>query len=339
MIAAPQVRGQAGAKLLLFGEHAAVYGHPAVGIHLPLMTDVTLSPSSGGQWMLPDLEPAYMQPAYMEPVLQALARAEEVFVHPDGSRLSDHRGSISFRSTVPLSSGFGSSASLSVALVRALHTMGYELRDQDRLPGWPDEWRAANLLEETFHGTPSGIDAGLCSLGGVVEFRGSSASLPHARHISGPSFCIVASSVPRRGSTRELVAGLRRRMEAGETEVADDLAALGSLSSEAVTLLENPDGSLSSLAHYVDRAHELLSGLGLGHPDVDAAIETGRGAGALGGKISGAGGGGAFFLLCRDVASARRVAQALAVDNVDQRQIFGIQVAQGNTSLIDAGTQ
>ena len=45
----------------------------------------------------------------------------------------------------------------------------------------------------------------------------------------------------------------------------------------------------------MNRAHDLLAGLGVSTPALDALCETARAAGASGAKLTGAGGGGAVI--------------------------------------------
>ena len=70
-------------------------------------------------------------------------------------------------------------------------------------------------------------------------------------------------------------------------------------------------GTAGELGRLAGEAQELLAALGVSTPALDRILEAGRAAGALGGKLSGAGGGGAFFLVCSDEDTAGRVRQAI----------------------------
>lgn len=326
------VSAKAGAKLLLFGEHAAVYGHPALGMGLPLYTEVEIHFASEKRWRIPNLDARHHGVVH-----EAIERAESVLVHRDKTSLSDLRGTFRFESDVPLASGYGSSASLAVALYRALAMRGFELLPEFNPNNRPPEWKAANLIEETFHGTPSGIDAGLCSLGGLIEFRGAAnGTLPEARTLSPRDFCILASSVPRLSSTRELIAMLRRRIEDRDDSVVTKLKRLGDIAATAGALFTESISSmhfLEQLGEAADEAHTLLGELGLGHPRIDQAIRSAKSAGAFGGKVSGAGGGGAFYAVCENEDSVRAVHRAVQVHLADQ-PLFAFRVGDSGVSRI-----
>ena len=93
------------AKLLLFGEHAAVYGHPAVGYSLPWPLQVVHSP--GDQWEFPGLGP-------YEPAVRTLVTWLVDQARKEG--LPTLRpGRLEFSTEIPVSSGFGSSGALCAA--------------------------------------------------------------------------------------------------------------------------------------------------------------------------------------------------------------------------------
>ena len=117
--------------------------------------------------------------------------------------------------------------------------------------------------------------------------------------------------MPRRGDTKAQVATVAARMRAGDRATHDALRRLGGCSRTARELLLRSPLPAEELGAAADTAHQLLSGLGLADPLQERLLEAGRGAGACGGKLSGAGGGGAFFLVCRDGPAAAQVLAAV----------------------------
>ncbi len=281
-------------KLLLFGEHAAVYGHPACGLTLPLSVRLTITPVAEEEWRLPSMPPAEL--ILLERFLQ-----ETVELLPADCR---RPGQLRIDSDIPVGMGLGSSAAWCVAFVRAM--LG---------PEFPADqvWEIAHRAERFFHGSPSGIDTGLALLDGLYAFSPDPPALPGARRLAGFPLHIVVGSVPRSGSTRQLVGNLRRRMKSGETVVKQGIERLGGLSTEAIDLLSPTEvGSKpKELGRLADLAHHLLDELGLSTPEINHLLEVGRGEGASGGKLSGAGGGGAFFLLFPSPESADRALPVL----------------------------
>ncbi|MDE0445476.1 MAG: hypothetical protein OXH96_02310 [Spirochaetaceae bacterium] len=283
--------GHATGKLLLFGEHAAVYGHPALGISLPWRLELKISPvSETGR------AESRRGSAAPPPLPEQLAA---MFGTPG------MHGLVEIRSQIPRGLGFGSSAALCVAAERALAGTVPPLAAAAA-------WRGAHVRERVFHGTPSGADTGLAAIPGIgyLTWEGGR-GLPHYEAVPAARLHLVVAAVPRRGDTRAHVAAVAQRMRAGDTATRDALRRLGQCSTEARALLFEPGPSANDLGAVADRAHRMLTELGLGDPAQERLLDAGRTTGASGGKLSGAGGGGACFLVCRDARTAARVLAAI----------------------------
>ena len=282
--------GQATGKLLLFGEHAAVYGHPALGISLPWRLELKISP-------VPETRRAESRRGNAAP--PPLPEQLTAMLGTPGMH-----GLVEIRSQIPSGLGFGSSAALCVAAERALAGAVQPLADA--------AWRGAHERERVFHGTPSGADTGLAAVPGIgfLTWAGGR-GLPRYEAVPAAELHLVVAAVPRRGDTRAHVAAVAQRMRAGDTATRDALRRLGQCSTEARALLLEPGPSANDLGAVADRAHRMLAELGLGDPAQERLLRAGRIAGASGGKLSGAGGGGACFLVCPDAHTAARVLAAI----------------------------
>lgn len=207
---------------------------------------------------------------------------------------------LDYYSSVPMGSGFGSSAAACVALTRLIAPPDC---DVDTI------WQAANSGERVFHGTPSGIDTGLALGGGLflIEFTGD--QIPVRTALSSPDIYLVAGTVPRERSTKELVAGLAelRRRQPGRVQSALDR--LGSITHDAALLLTERD--VSVLGSLLDEAQTLLKSLELSSETLDEVLTIARESGASGAKLSGAGGGGAFYAVAPDPETADRIVRSL----------------------------
>lgn len=300
-----QYRGAGYAKLILFGEHAAVYGYPAVGVALTDRTEVIITPGDGTAWTAPDLAPIF-QP-YLNDLMTAL-ETELPAVWP-AADIRALRGRIAVESTVPVAQGFGSSASLCVALAEAaLKTVAAGDAVPERL-----SWRLANRLERLFHGKPSGIDTGLALHAGMTAFSFGSDELPDATRLDGASFSLVAGAVPRTANTRQQIAAIAQRVSGDDRRTVDLLAELGAIAAAAVKMLPRvaDAGTIRELGKMADRAHAALAELGLNTPQLAECLAVCGECGAAGGKLSGAGGGGAFYALFTEEASAHHAAATL----------------------------
>jgi mevalonate kinase len=285
-----QTTGRAHAKAILLGEHAVVAGAPALVAGLPagmVARDggeadalcVAVSPWGFG---------ATADPAGEEPA-QALAALDDALA---GAGLSprDRARRVTVEAAVPARAGLGSSAALAIAVGRLLASRA----GRDDL--WAPE-RSASLAdgsEAVFHGRPSGVDAAVAAAGGVGMFR-----RPHgfARlQLSAPLHLVVADGGDR-PPTSEMVRRVRERCEK-DAEARRRLEKLGELPLSGADALAR--GDLPGLGEIMDDAHRLLCDLGVSTPGLDALVAEARQVGALGAKLTGAGGGGCVVALCTE---------------------------------------
>ncbi len=270
-------RGHAPGKLIVTGEHAVVYGHRAVAMAIDRGTEVELTPCDGPTRILE----APIDDTRLQRCVALLLPAEGIAVR--------------IRSTLPIGRGLGSSASLSVALVRALAS--YE----GRSAAYDECFEKAFVAERHFHGTPSGIDHATVASGGALVFDPK-----------GPSFDrlpvadtrLVAIDSGTAGDTKVLVAGVRERI--GELRsVIDEIGAV----SETVIARLSAGGTLFDAAQELRENQRLLRALGVSTERIDALVAWALGRGAVAAKLSGAGGGGIVIAVHDDPESL--VADAL----------------------------
>jgi mevalonate kinase len=265
-------------KIILLGEHAVVYGYPALAAALD--RGVTIAPvatPAGGPLRL-ELRVWNIAVAAGDdhPVARSLAAIADALGagRPPLSLIGDAQ--------IPPGAGLGSSAALAVAVARAVLTHLKCPVDAAALT------RGASASEALVHGRPSGVDVALAIAGGVGVFRRSTGlapltGVPPLRVLVGPS-----------GAPRSTAAMIDRVAEATGGR-ADDarLRELGALTDTATAALLT--GDRAALGAAMNRAHGLLADLGVSTPALDALCEAARAAGASGAKLTGAGGGGAVI--------------------------------------------
>ncbi|NOY26108.1 MAG: mevalonate kinase, partial [Oligoflexia bacterium] len=170
--------------MILFGEHAVVYGHPAIAAAVNRGTTVSLQPEQGPT----TVHAADIEDARLDAAIAAILPAQGL-----GVRLS---------TDLPVGRGMGSSAALAVALVRANAAW------EGRVADLGECIRQGFVVERIFHGTPSGIDHTVSARGGAVYFRrGKDGPALSPAKVAPLTLVVLDSGVT--GNTKALVAAVR----------------------------------------------------------------------------------------------------------------------------------
>jgi mevalonate kinase len=266
-------------KIILLGEHAVVYGFPALAAALDRGVTMAAVPTPAGGSLRIDI-PAWdlkVKATDDHPVARSLLAIVDTLGigRPTVSLVGDAQ--------IPPGAGLGSSAALAVAVARALLEHAKRKLDSKEIIA------AASASEALMHGKPSGVDVALAVAGGIGVYRKTTglrsfASMP-LRVLVGPS-----------GAPRTTSAMVERVAEATASSPDDTrLRALGALTDTGTTALLAKD--LAGLGAAMNRAHELLSELGVSTEQLDSLCEAARVSGAHGAKLTGAGGGGAVIAI------------------------------------------
>ena len=298
--------GSAPGKVILLGEHSVVYGEPAVVAAIGRRLEVRVRRDEGR-------EPS--GDAKLEQAVVVAAR--ELGLEPTALSVEVH-------SDIPPACGLGSSAALSVALVRAL-------ADFAGLKPAPDDVRRhASRVEDVFHGTASGADVATSWDGHIIWFeRGDPPRIERLR--AGAPFDLVVALSGELRSTSGPVGRLRQRHAARPELYGKFFRLAGDLVRAGRSALE--EGDWETLGALMDAGQGLLNGFGVSTPTLERMIATARAAGALGAKLSGAGGGGAIIALAPQRSS--EVVEALAAAGFDA---FATRIGSPLGEVEDAGS-
>ncbi len=291
-------RASASAKVILCGEHAVVYGSPAIAVPVSdLRATASFYPNQVDSLRveLPDVGEAWIWPP--EPDNHPLALViRETLAHLGED---DLRGRLVVRSDIPIGGGMGSSAAVATAVVRAVaRALGHTLS--------PEETSSlVYRAEEIWHGTPSGIDNTVIAYERPVWFvRGQ----PPEPFYPARSFTLVIADSGVSAATREVVLDVRRRWEQDRPRYEALFRAIGDLVRQVRRALEA--GEIEVVGPLLDENQRHLAEMGVSSPLLEALVAAARAAGALGAKLAGAGRGGNVIALVRE-ADAARVAEAL----------------------------
>jgi mevalonate kinase len=272
--------GRGNGKTVLLGEHAVVYGMPAIAAGISLGASARATPSP----------------------VSSIRIAERVAHADDGSELSSALTQIcqvlgtgpqrvEVDVTLPLGSGLGGSAAIGVAVARALLSSLGEAETPARVMAAVSAW------EQVFHGNPSGVDAAAAYAGGCIWF--TKADGPQPLSVAVPLKLAICLAGPP-ASTKQMVESVERLGQRRPDLLGKSLAGIESLVKNARLCIEA--GALGDLGQLMNYNQMLLAGLFLSTPEIERACAVARAAGALGAKLTGAGGGGAVIALCQDSA-------------------------------------
>jgi len=283
--------GAACGKVILLGEHAVVYGIPALAVGIDRGARASATRLEGDRSTL-------------------TVRGWEITVHEDqddhdlgralGALMSRVRaddptfGAVALEAyaDLPPGGGLGCSAAIGVAIARAIDPDAGDARVLERAMAW----------ERVFHGNPSGIDAAVASSGGCVHFRKGEGIEPvRVRH--GLTLCIGSTGLG--SSTKTMVDAVARMRERRPEVVGKAFEAIRVLVSNARLAIEAGDSF--ALGRLMDLNQMLLSGLFVSSEEIERLCDVARTEGALGAKLTGAGGGGCVVALVPSKSVADKV--------------------------------
>jgi mevalonate kinase len=285
----PAISASAPGKVILFGEHAVVYGRPAIAVpvsQVQARAIVVPNPAGPGgdiQVVAPDID--ISGPLASLPPDNAIARAIDLTL--ERARISTPPAfKVKISSTIPIAAGMGSGAAVTVALIRAVSAfLGRPL---------PDDVvsEIAFEVEKIYHGTPSGIDNTVVAYGMPVYFvKGK----PIETFTVKKPFTILIGDTGLSSPTSVTVGQVRESWNA-QPDVFDRLFdACGDIAARARRVIET--GDVAALGPLMDENQSLLAEMGVSSPELEHLIAAARDAGALGAKLSGAGGGGNVIAL------------------------------------------
>jgi len=290
--------GVAAGKVILLGEHAAVYGRNVLA--LPLESAVTVriaETASGIRLLMPDwnieqqLDPDAPVRGGQAAVLSLIRRYFGV---------TERGYDIHVQSRIPPAAGLGFSAALAVATIRAFDKIAGKGMSNVEVE------KLAFQCEKISHGTPSGIDNNIATFGQPVLFsKGTRSRTKPVTLVEVPPLVIASSGI--KASTIEQVAGVRARFDKNRdlyTTIFDEISEISIAGSVA---LRNCD--YEQLGAMMNVCQGFLNAIEVSTPELEKMIAIARENGALGAKLTGAGGGGSIVALCPDHISD--VTQAL----------------------------
>jgi mevalonate kinase len=267
---------RANGKVILLGEHAVVYGVPAIAAGIERGVEASALPAASASLRVGERSATPGDGSDLGRGFQALL-----------GELGAPQLAVEARLELPPGSGLGASAALGVAIARAVLSAQGSPLDPARV------LRAAAAWEGVYHGNPSGVDAAAAANDGCIWFDRVGGPMPIAL-ARDLTLAIGLAGPP--ASTKLMVEGVARLRERRPAVVDKALEGVRALVQNAKLCLEA--GDLPGLGSLMNYNQMLLSGLFVSTEGIERCCALARDAGALGAKLTGAGGGGAVIALC-----------------------------------------
>ncbi len=278
-------------KAILFGEHAVVFGEPAVAVAIDLKMNMMLKPTDGASYV--DGYP--LDPKYHPYICTAFEKLWKTSPEFAGKGIE-----MKISSNIPTSSGLGSSAALTVSTVACM----LKLRNM-----YSEEQVAKMAFDVEYHtqGRASPIDTSTVTHGSSIMLNGSkrdnflwqvtkNEKSWYVHHCDLPELTFVVGYTGKKGKTGELVAKVRRFAEHSGF-AREVIGEIGQVAREGVKALKLKDKA--RIGELMDKNHKLLAILGVNTPELEALVQAAR-RHSYGAKLTGAGGGGSMIALTDD---------------------------------------
>ena len=293
------VTASAPAKVILFGEHFVVYGEPAIVMAIDkrayakveLRQDKRLYLRSVNLNLAGYFENGYFQVEQgdakeaklkFKPLKLAVEKVLEIYGENVGL-------DVEVKSTVPVAAGLGSSAAVAAAVIAAVGALLKVKMSKEAV------FRISYEAEKIVHGSPSQVDPAVSTFGGALLFQMDTGVRPLDVKADVP---LVVGYTGVKRSTRVQVAKVRDVRGKYSRVIDHVMKAAREIVLRAIDALRK--GDLETLGDLMNINHALLCVLGISDESLEWLINAARKAGALGAKLTGAGGGGCMIALAEN---------------------------------------
>lgn len=310
-------------KIILFGEHYVVYGAPALSVAVNQKREVELSEIKGARDHIEIYNPVYGEGGIIFPdgaydghkyIAMHAAIYKEIY-----SKCLELKGK-SFRAWFKggrIFKGMGASSALGACLALGLYSAAGKKVDQEEI------FRCAQIGDEIDHGgKPSGIDARTVVFGGMIKFKREfnpdrfNFERAEVAFPKGTKMLIIDTYKGVRCNTGELVEKFAERHGIHLKPAELDDATRHKICEPYLPIYERALGLLKEeanaeeLGKLMNKNHELLREHSVSTETIEDLRTVLLDNGALGFKITGAGGdGGACIALAyeKDIDALKRI--------------------------------
>jgi len=279
----PAIISKAPGKTILFGEHAVVYGFPAIAVPLTaIQTKVSILPRlKNNRSLIRFRNPSWKEDIYFEnlklnnPVRVTVENISKLIE----SKIPNFEMTVS--SSIPISAGLGSSAALAVSISKGFSQfLGIKLSKEEIND-------LAFKSEIVQHGSPSGIDNSVVTYSRPIYYISGQPMIQIK--ITKPVHLILADS-GKRSLTKDVVKSVREKWENKPNIINQIFEGIGDLVKKAHPAMRN--GNIHLIGKLMTQNHSALQRLDVSLPELDHLVNSAILHGASGAKLCGAGKGG-----------------------------------------------
>ena len=282
-------------KIILLGEHAVVYGRPAIALPIPLAVEAAIRKGGDGinvvipRWGV-EQKVRVTNPGFTGIIAQMLEQLG----------LDKENMTIEVFPHIPRAMGLGGSSALAVAIIRAIdHAYKLGLND-----GRINE--LAFECEKAAHGTPSGVDNTVATYGSPLYYQRRDEQPLFSTVKLGQPLELVIGMTGKESLTADTVAKVRASWQQYPERYETIFDQIGHLTMSASDAVKS--GQLNELGELMNLCHGYLNALQLSTPELEEMIHVARQNGAVGAKLTGGGGGGSMIALCPDSSTPVKAA-------------------------------
>lgn len=283
-----QVTASAPGKTILFGEHAVVYGKPAIAMAINKRTQVKLSPAKENKIKvnIRDLKiNGYIDPKNNSIITDSNKKGILKYILCSLKKVHDLSGlNINIDVNIPIGGGLGSSAAVTVALIAALSKYN-DLNLKKRKIA-----KLAHEVELEVQNSASPIDTSISTYGGLIYLKKDSRDILSLD--INHDMPVVIGYTSRRGDTGKLVEEVKLKKMHYPEIINPILDSIEDITNKACKAIH--DNNKERIGELMNINHGLLDALGVNTYELSNMVYAARKAGALGSKITGAGGGGSI---------------------------------------------
>ena len=282
-------------KIILLGEHAVVYGRPAIALPIPLAVEAAIRKGGDGinvvipRWGV-EQKVRVTNPGFTGIIAQLLEQLD----------LDEENMTIEVFPHIPRAMGLGGSSALAVAIIRAID-QAYKLGLKD---GRINE--LAFECEKAAHGTPSGVDNTVATYGSPLYYQRRDEQPLFSTLKLGQPLELVIGMTGKESLTADTVARVRASWQQYPERYETIFDQIGHLTMSASDAVKS--GQLNELGELMNLCHGYLNALQLSTPELEEMIHVARQNGAVGAKLTGGGGGGSMIALCPDSSAPVKAA-------------------------------